>query len=150
MSSDAATLVTPSDSVRPSRRSFRARRAKPGSPFTPHGEPLLWLTGGALVVALVMIVCLLSLIMYQGFATFWPQPLFEITSTDGTVYLGELSREEKFTPGEASLKRSFLKTSPRKLTQKWRPTTANYSAAFCEPGTSMSRAHIFNGLMIAK
>ncbi len=36
---------------------------------------MLWLAGGALAVALTMIVGLLVLVLYQGLRTFWPQPV---------------------------------------------------------------------------
>ncbi len=94
------TIAPTTRGARPPRASFRARRVKPGSPLTAHGEPLLWLTGGALVVALAMIIGLLGLVLYQGFDTFWPLPLIEVKTSDGSVYLGELSRGETFTPQE--------------------------------------------------
>lgn len=105
MSSDAATVVEPQAprNVRAPRASFRGKRAKPGSPLTAHGEPLLWLTGGALAISLAMIVGLLALVIYQGIGTFWPQPLVEVKLADGAVYLGEMSRAEYFRPDDSVL-----------------------------------------------
>jgi hypothetical protein len=87
MNFDAGTL-TPPRPIRPARKSFRAQRAKPGSPFAAHGESLLWLTGGALVIALAMIIGLLTTVAYQGFSTFWPQPLLEVKTIYLLVFFG--------------------------------------------------------------
>jgi phosphate transport system permease protein len=102
MSSEAPAAPAPAPSRAP-RRSFRARRAGGTNPHTPHGEPLLWLTGGALVFSLAMIVSLLLLIFWQGIGTFWPLPLIEIKTSNGTIYLGEPSRQELFVPSEGFL-----------------------------------------------
>ena len=61
------------------------RRATPPSAL---GEPMIWLTGGALVVCLVMIIGLVSMIITQGLTTFWPRPIERVTLNDGTVFLG--------------------------------------------------------------
>lgn len=76
---------------------IRVRSAPAGSkgsmPFraTPPsalGEPMIWLTGGALVLCLVMIVGLVAMIITQGISTFWPRPIDRVTLNDGTVFLG--------------------------------------------------------------
>ncbi|MFM7520554.1 MAG: phosphate ABC transporter permease PstA [Planctomycetota bacterium] len=83
--------------------------------FTAQGEPWLWLTGGALGLAVAMITVLLGLIVYQGARTFWPVPLEEIHRRDGTVLLGEISaRERVVTDGDAGLQattRRLLRTA---------------------------------------
>ncbi|MFI4882505.1 MAG: ABC transporter permease subunit [Phycisphaerales bacterium JB064] len=61
------------------------RRATPPSAI---GEPMIWLTGGALVVCLVMIIGLVAMILTQGLTTFWPRPIERVTLNDGTVFLG--------------------------------------------------------------
>jgi ABC-type phosphate transport system permease subunit/ABC-type phosphate transport system auxiliary subunit len=61
------------------------RRATPPSAL---GEPMIWLTGGALVVSLVMIVGLVGMIVTQGLTTFWPRPVEQVTLQDGSVFLG--------------------------------------------------------------
>jgi phosphate transport system permease protein len=77
-------------------KSSRSRRARARTSLLAHGEPLVWLNGGALALALAMIVGMLSLIFAQGVSTFWPQPLYAIHTLDGEVRLGELSRAEGF------------------------------------------------------
>lgn len=61
------------------------RRATPPSAL---GEPMIWLTGGALVVSLVMIIGLVGMIVTQGLTTFWPRPVEQVTLNDGSVFLG--------------------------------------------------------------
>lgn len=61
------------------------RRATPPSAL---GEPMIWLTGGALVASLVMIILLVGMIIMQGMTTFWPRPVERVTLNDGSVFLG--------------------------------------------------------------
>ncbi|MEJ2720913.1 MAG: hypothetical protein P8181_07200, partial [bacterium] len=58
------------NTVPPPARRRRVKRGK--TSLLAHGEPMVWLTGGALAVCLVMIVGLLGLIVVQGASTFWP------------------------------------------------------------------------------
>ncbi|MBI1387545.1 MAG: phosphate ABC transporter permease PstA [bacterium] len=71
-----------------------------------HGEPMVWLTGGALAVCLAMIVGLFVLVVYNGFGTFWPLPLVEITTTGGEVFLGEITRYDEYKPTHENLQTS--------------------------------------------
>ncbi len=64
---------------------------------------MIWLTGGALAVSLVMIVGLLLLVLVEGSATFWPISIQRVQLHDGTVYLGEVTRSEWYEPTEANL-----------------------------------------------
>ncbi len=73
-------------------------RARGGTSLLAQGENMLWLTGGALAVCSVMIVGFLVLVLVQGTATFWPKPLVEVALDDGRVFLGEVTRTERFTP----------------------------------------------------
>ena len=85
------------------RQPTRARRGRATSSLLAHGEPMVWLTGGGLALAILMIVGLLSLIVVQGFTTFWPKPLVQIRTIGGETYLGELSRTEAYEPDAAAL-----------------------------------------------
>lgn len=73
---------------------------------------MIWLTGGSLAVALLMIVGLIGLIAVEGFSTFWPGPVIELRTADGRVLAGELAREEQWTPtaGAAPTRRRLLRT----------------------------------------
>jgi len=78
----------------PRAKSSRSRRARARTSLLAHGEPLVWLNGGALALALAMILGMLLLILTQGLGTFWPQPLYTIRTLDGAEHIGELSRAE--------------------------------------------------------
>jgi phosphate transport system permease protein len=77
------------------------RRSSSHATLVAHGEPQLWLTGGALAISLVLVVGLLTLVVYQGIGTFWPRPVVELKLVDGAVLLGEIARSERYKP-EAS------------------------------------------------
>lgn len=79
----------------------RRRGGRGGSSLFAHGEPMVWLSGGSLAVCLFMIISLLAIIVFQGVKTFWPGPLHELTLIDGTVYIGEQTREESYTITDA-------------------------------------------------
>jgi phosphate transport system permease protein len=59
---------------------------------------MVWLTGAGLVVGLLMVVILVAFVFYQGFVTFWPQPLLKVRLLDGTVTQGEVTRHDDFSP----------------------------------------------------
>jgi phosphate transport system permease protein len=80
-----------------------------------HGEPLRWLTGGALVVCAAMIVGLLLLVAVQGLTTFWPAPYFEIATKDG-VFAGEVTNEESYTDSGRPAHRRLLRVGNFELT----------------------------------
>lgn len=58
------------------------------TPLSARGEPMIWLTGGALIVCLVMIIGLVGMIITQGLVTFWPRPIERVTLASGEVFLG--------------------------------------------------------------
>lgn len=96
----APPITVPPVPASPPQERRRRPRRKVRTPLTAHGEPMVWLTGGALAVALIMIVVLLGFIFLQGITTFWPAPVFELTLYDGQKVLGELARRETFRPEE--------------------------------------------------
>ncbi len=95
---EPAAAATPRPAGRPGRLLKRSRTA-----LAAHGEPMVWLMGGALVLALFMIAGLLALVLYQGLATFWPQPLEAYTLANGEIVMGEVSEVEERVPGEFAL-----------------------------------------------
>lgn len=96
----------------------RRRRPQARTSILAHGEPLVWLTGGALACSLIMIAGLLLLVFVQGAATFWPRPLVEVRLADGGAALGEVARSEAFEPAETSgtQRRRLLYTGNFELT----------------------------------
>jgi ABC-type phosphate transport system permease subunit len=80
----------------------RSRRPRKSHSLLAHGEPAIWATGGALVLALAMIIGLLVFILAQGLATFWPRELVLIRTVAGKSYLGEVTRTEIYRPEAAA------------------------------------------------
>ncbi len=64
---------------------------------------MIWLTGGALVVSLVMITGLFALIFWEGFSTFWPAPVVQIKTHGGETHVGEVTRHQKYKPNLESV-----------------------------------------------
>ncbi len=52
------------------------------------GEPMVWLTGSALVLCLGMIAVLLVLVINNGLRTFWPGDIDRLTLNDGEQVMG--------------------------------------------------------------
>ena len=76
------------------------RQQKRTSSLFANGEPMVWLTGGALALALCMIVGLLALVIVQGIGTFWPQDVVVKRTLDGRVIAGEVAVHEPYRPDE--------------------------------------------------
>jgi len=88
----------------PSRRPQRERkRRKRGTSLLAHGEPMVWLTGGALVICLAMIFGLLFIVTWRGGRTFWPTGVVELNTYDGTALMGEVVETDDYEPDPAYL-----------------------------------------------
>jgi phosphate transport system permease protein len=59
-----------------------------------RGEPMIWFTGSALGISILMIVGLVIVILVNGLSFFWPKPLEQVTLKDGSVFLGEVTNRE--------------------------------------------------------
>ena len=101
-----------SDTQRPRR--LRSAHAS----LSAHGEPWVWLTGGALALAIVMITGLLLFIAVRGASTFWPAPLELVTLVDARRTLGEVAaRETRPSEGASDPKgRRLIRTANFELT----------------------------------
>ncbi|MGK0220049.1 MAG: phosphate transport system permease protein [Planctomycetota bacterium] len=86
----------------------KPRRTRTAS-LSAHGEPMVWLCGGALSLCLVMIVGLLGLVIYQGSSTFWPQEIVRLETQSGQAFLGPVTRTED-VPGTDGEARSLVRT----------------------------------------
>ena len=75
------------------------RRARARASLFAQGEPIVWLMGGGLVVALVMIAGLLGLVATEGLATFAPRPVVRIATHAGKTLMGEVEREQELPGG---------------------------------------------------
>jgi phosphate transport system permease protein len=84
----------------------RRRGSSDGSAtLLAHGEPMVWLTGGGLALAVVMIIGLLALVVYQGIFTFLPVPVVRTELHDGRVHMGEVTRRDRYEPTPAVLEK---------------------------------------------
>jgi phosphate transport system permease protein len=92
----ATAVAAPPGSRAPARSARRRARS------TARGEPMVWLTGGCVALAVLMIVVLLAFIFWQGIVTFWPGPLVMVRTRDGSTFLGEPTRQETYVaPGSS-------------------------------------------------
>jgi phosphate transport system permease protein len=83
---------------RPKSTLKRQRKARRATSLFAHGEPLVWLTGGALALSLSMIVGLLGLVVYQGGSTFWPIDVVRVERTSAGPLMGEVAVDETYRP----------------------------------------------------
>lgn len=85
-------------------------RVRSGNSIIARGEPMLWLTGGSLILCAIMIIGLLALIIYNGAITFWPGPVYqfqtvEVEGQQPKVYMGEVTRDDWYSPAEGDIDR---------------------------------------------
>jgi phosphate transport system permease protein len=67
-----------------------------------RGDHMVWLTGSALSICLLMIGGLIGVVLVNGLGSFWPGRLLRVALADGGVALGEVvNRQAIPTPGEA-------------------------------------------------
>jgi phosphate transport system permease protein len=62
------------------------------------GEPFIWLTGGALALALIMVAGLVGIIVTNAVGLFWPAPVVRVTLDDGKTLTGQVADRER-VPG---------------------------------------------------
>lgn len=79
----------------------KSRKRKRVISLATRGEPMVWLTGGSLALATLMIMGLLVLVFYQGTLTFWPKQLVQVKDHQGRKYLGEITRKERYHPDQS-------------------------------------------------
>ena len=119
MNSDSATAAPPATPPEPPRTKRTRRRVASRVSLLAHGEPMVWLTGGAMAVALTMIVVLLVLVFWQGLLTFWPAPAVRVATKTDEVFLGEVFRDDRYEPGE-----NVFENLPEEVAAEARATVA--------------------------
>ena len=77
------------------------------------GDPFIWLTGGALAFALLMVGGLVAIIVTNALGLFWPASVVRVTLADGTVLTGQVADRERM-PGSAA-HRTKLRVGNRDL-----------------------------------
>lgn len=55
---------------------------------------MIWLTGGAMLLALAMIAGLLGLLAFEGGRALWPRPVVRVRMRDDRMIMGEVTRQE--------------------------------------------------------
>jgi phosphate transport system permease protein len=78
------------------------------------GEPFIWLTGGALALALIMVIGLVGIIVANAIGFFWPSDVARLTLRDGTTLTGSVVERER-VPGSADAHRVKVKVANRDL-----------------------------------
>lgn len=58
------------------------------------GHLFVWITGGTLAFALIMVIALVALILFNGLGFFWPKDQVEFTLRNGKVVMGEINERE--------------------------------------------------------
>jgi len=82
--------------------------------FWSSGELFIWLTGGALTLALLLVAGLVALIVYNGTGFFWPKAVVRLTLADSSMITGQLVEREP-VPGKRNEYRIKLKVANRDL-----------------------------------
>ena len=130
----SAPIAAPAAGPAPARRGA-ARRQRSGASLVAVGQPMMWLTAGALVIALVMTLGLLALILVRGLGTFWPAPLERLQTVDGSVHLGEVTRRDRYRPARNAVESlpAAARESARRLldrqhgwSTRWLVRTGNF------------------------
>ena len=85
------------------KKAWKRRRARSRSSIFAAGEPMVWLTGGALAVCTLMVAALLAIVLWKGMVTFWPQEVVQVETRDGRPYMGEITRVDRFRPEQTVL-----------------------------------------------
>lgn len=92
------------DTPKKTKLDFTRRKKGRGSmSLYAEGEPMVWLTGGSLAFALLMIVAMLGYVFWMGFSNFWPQQVVRVTTHSGDTYMGSISRTQTYKPTVANL-----------------------------------------------
>jgi phosphate transport system permease protein len=85
---------------------------KRSSAFWRSGEPFIWLTGGAVALALLMVTGLIVLILAGGLGYFWPGAVIRVALADGKIMTGQVVQREA-VPGRAGQYRIKVKVANR-------------------------------------
>ncbi|QDU69916.1 phosphate ABC transporter permease PstA [Engelhardtia mirabilis] len=96
------TPVDPGLSSGAAKRGSKAPGARRGRAHSvvADGQPMIWLSGGALAIGLIMIIGLLGLVLFQGLSTFWPRSVVELTTARGETFMGQVAEFDLYEPQE--------------------------------------------------
>lgn len=94
------TLVAPASL---GKRESRRPGSKRATALFAEGQSAIWLAGGAMVLAVTMIVGLVVLVLVNGLATFWPVPVVQVETAAGATLMGETAKRERYRPDPSLL-----------------------------------------------
>jgi len=94
-------MTTPQPADEPGKG--RRKNGRRSMTLYAEGEPMVWLTGGALAMALLMIVFMLAYVAFMGASNFWPHGIVEVKLASGDVHLGEVTRKQLYQPPVANI-----------------------------------------------
>lgn len=125
------------DSIVTDQRGEHAFSAKSRSTaLASRGEPMVWLTGGALALCAIMVVALLAAVVVGGSKTFWPRPILSVTAADNDglahpAFLAMAADEESYDPSpkeraEIKAAQGTGKLPPGSLDKEGRPLRRLY------------------------
>lgn len=84
----------------PTTPTSTTRPVMPARTAWARGEHLIWFTGSALGICLLLIASLLVVVLVNGLGFFWPGRLEKVTLRDGSAFMGErMTREPIPNPG---------------------------------------------------
>ncbi len=96
----------------------RKKASAGASSVFAQGQPWVWLSGGALVLCLAMVIGLLFLIVVGGTASFWPEPVVELSLADGGSVMGEIRGSESVTDTSGTWTRRHVRSGNYELTNE--------------------------------
>ena len=76
--------------------SIQKKKPLGGAAVFYYGEPMVWLTGSALAMCVLMIAGFLLYILWMGMSTFWPSDLQEFELKNNEVIAGEIHNTESY------------------------------------------------------
>lgn len=94
---------SPKSTPKPKLDLSRRKSGRQSMSLYAEGEPMVWLTGGSLAFALLMILLMLAYVFWMGFSNFWPQKVARVTTHTGETFMGSISRVQTYTPSTATI-----------------------------------------------
>jgi phosphate transport system permease protein len=82
----------------PTSRLPRRPGSKRATALFAEGQSAIWLAGGAMLLALAMILGLVVLVLSNGLTTFWPTPIVRVETVAGKRLMGEVAKLDRFRP----------------------------------------------------
>ena len=74
----------------------RRKRGRSSMSLYAEGEPMVWLTGGALGLSLLMMLVMLTYVFWMGITNFWPTAIYKVHTLEGETYMGTITREQHY------------------------------------------------------